>query len=129
MATVSEAAWYPIGRVDFCACCGLRRPLGRVNLTLGPDQEQVRCVDCFFGPPDPFDAPVFIGEAIWVGLVANGESVNYGQTGDVLRTERRRWLFEPHGQPGIHVWCDEADLYGLNLYHPEPYSERTPPEE
>lgn len=123
MATVSEVA-FSSERWEFCPCCGLRRQLGRVNVDLGPGQERVRCIDCFFGPPQSEYSPHFIGEAIFN---SQAPTVNRGQTGDVLRQplSPETFIFEPHGNPEGRVVCTLEDLYEFIRYTPKPYSERT----
>jgi hypothetical protein len=120
MATVSELAWASTNRVDFCACCGLRRPLGTLNLTTEFEGESVRCIDCWFGPSD--DKPAFRGTAVYIGAVR--ERCRFGQTGDVLWDGYRNW-FEPHGD--IESRFEVAiltEIAHLMCYFPERYSVR-----
>ncbi|HEX3800281.1 MAG TPA: hypothetical protein VH413_16415 [Verrucomicrobiae bacterium] len=125
MATVSETAFGETGLVDFCACCGLRRPLGRLNLDLGADQETVRCVDCFFGPEQP---QVFIGEAIYIG--APRQECGFGATGDIVSTPWYGVLFfEPHGNHKAAFDVTEKQLFAFHRYSPKLYSVRSAPEE
>jgi len=51
--TVSDIVFMPEGRRGTCPCCDREnRPLGRCNAGLG--EPDVRCIDCFFGPPMEF---------------------------------------------------------------------------
>jgi hypothetical protein len=119
MATVSEVAWQ--GEVmGFCACCGLRRPLGRVNLELSAGQELVRCIECFFDPGSGCEfRPVFMGEAIFIG---QNPAVNFGQTGDVLYEHGPTYFFEPHGNYQDRIAVTLAQLYDFIRYSPKPHS-------
>lgn len=121
--TVSELT-FEASTVGFCACCGLRRPLGMVNSTLGPDQEMVRCIDCFFGHPEqPFQ---FRGEAIYNRK--DNPLLNFGQTGDILFDGYDLW-FEPHGQFEVRYQVNKEDLYAFNEYQPKRISRRTQEED
>ncbi len=52
MATVSEICFIPNGQIGKCRCCGREKELGHLNL-VGYEHD-IRCIDCFFGPPDDF---------------------------------------------------------------------------
>jgi len=126
MATVSHLAWEPIDRPGFCACCGLRRPLGALNLAIQPGGESVRCIDCFF---DPADAFAFKGTAVYVGSKERFDCKSsgvcrFGQTGDILWDGCDNW-FEPHGDIGSRFKVDITDdVAHLRQFHPERYSVR-----
>lgn len=49
MATVSDVRWRNSHGTGTCKVCGKAKPLGTCNFM---KQDDVRCIDCFFGPPD-----------------------------------------------------------------------------
>lgn len=112
MATVSEVKFMSDDEVGFCPCCGLRRPLGIVNVAGMPGQ---RCIDCFFGPPDSEFS--FQGEAIWGQH--NHPTIRFGQTGDIVASWGPKYYFEPHGNHEARVECDLKTLHAVNLYQPK----------
>lgn len=60
MVTVSELKWYQTIPIGKCPCCGKDKPLGILNIPqFGEEDEQrgPRCIDCFFGPPEPEFTP------------------------------------------------------------------------
>jgi hypothetical protein len=97
---------------------------------LGEDQESVRCIDCFFGPPQSeYDGFVFYGTAVFIG---RNEKVAFGQTGDVLGEawpSKKLW-FEPHGEQSdslkiVRVEVTESELAHRVGFVPTRYSRRT----
>lgn len=123
MATVSEVGFCR-EQVGFCACCGLRRPLGRINLSMRG--ETVRCIDCFFGPPDDGYAGLrFFGEAIYARH--DNAKVNFGQTGDVVR-DWEKYYFEPHGNYEGRIEISVDDVTDMNVYDPKRHSVYVPEE-
>lgn len=117
MATVSEVAFFA-GEVGFCPCCGLRRPLGRLNVEFPDGDKEPRCADCFFGPPD--SKYRFTGDAFYARR--DNPLVIFGQTGDVLWDGHQHY-FEPHGQGSKIAYFTvpvniKTDLGQYNQYCP-----------
>lgn len=112
MATVSEVKFMSDEEVGFCPCCGLRRPLGIVNVPGMPGQ---RCIDCFFGAPGESEFS-FQGEAIWAARYH--PTIGYGQTGDVVASWGPKYFFEPHGNPNGRVECNPQKLHAMRWYQP-----------
>jgi hypothetical protein len=64
MVTVSELAWHETIQMGKCPCCGKEKPLGILNIPWADEEDAQRgprCIDCFFGPPEP-DFNSFPGE-------------------------------------------------------------------
>lgn len=121
MATVSEVAFLPDDEIGFCPHCGLRRPLGIVNVPGMPGQ---RCIDCFFGGGDPEFS--FYGEAIWA--TRDHPTIGYGQTGDIVMSWGPTYHFEPHGNFEARVPVKSEmvenrltfpELHAVNHYQPK----------
>lgn len=108
--TVSELSFGSNGLVGFCACCGLRRPLGTINDHF--TGEQVRCIDCFFGPPE--QEFVFVGTAVLL---------RDGRTGDVVRDWHGEY-FEPHGDYENRFSVERDELYAFKRFQPNRHSVR-----
>lgn len=85
------------------------------------DHKQIRCIDCWFGPPEP--QFVFVGTAVYVGIPR--ENCARGQTGDVLADYNGRW-FEPHGdiENRFALTDEKQELAQYRWYQPERLSER-----
>lgn len=112
MATVSEVKFMSDNQVGFCPCCGLRRPLGVVNI---PGMAGQRCIDCFFGPPGESELS-FQGEAIW--KERDHSIIGYGQTGDIVASWGPKYFFEPHGNPDRRIEL-KSSFDGTKLEFPQ----------
>jgi hypothetical protein len=56
MVTVSELKWHQTIPTGKCPCCGQEKPLGILNIPWFDEEDEQRgprCIDCFFGPPEP----------------------------------------------------------------------------
>lgn len=60
MVTVSELKWHQTIPIGKCPCCGKEKPLGILNIPWYDEEDEQRgprCIDCFFGPPEPDFTP------------------------------------------------------------------------